>query len=461
MIPAEHPDRALPADLDALMVVHPRALSERALYNIDQFVLAGGPALIFVDPHAESLYQGVPLMDRLRMRKHTQSRLDPLFAAWGVAMVSEATADDGSPAAMVAGDRDAAMPRRAQRSAARRRVVPYPFWMALGRHSLAETDPITAELERIVMLAPGALRAAPGARTELSPLIRTGPNARLVPRESVSFAPDLEALLAGFEPDGRRHILAARLAGPAATAFPDGPPEGWAEGWRAARRTAGGEADETDAEPPTPPAHIDSSTGAVRLILAADIDMLADRSWLARRGGVRVPIANNADFVLGAVDQLTGAGALAALRGRGVSDRRFTRLARMQARAERRWLAKEKEIEANLTQTRERLADFLDGAGRGERFVELTAEQQRQLAELEQRRADLRRERREVQVNLHADVRGLKSSLMLANSFMMPLLVAMLGFFVAWLRYMRRRRWAAKLPARAARTDAAATGQGG
>ena len=41
-------------DIDVLMLVHPKGLSQAALYAIDQFVLRGGRALVFVDPQAES-----------------------------------------------------------------------------------------------------------------------------------------------------------------------------------------------------------------------------------------------------------------------------------------------------------------------------------------------------------------------------------------------------------------------
>ena len=40
-------------DVDLLMIVHPFGLSEESRYLIDQYVLGGGKAIAFVDPHAE------------------------------------------------------------------------------------------------------------------------------------------------------------------------------------------------------------------------------------------------------------------------------------------------------------------------------------------------------------------------------------------------------------------------
>ena len=43
----------IPADIGVLVLVHPQNLPDRTLFAIDQFVLRGGRALVFVDPHAE------------------------------------------------------------------------------------------------------------------------------------------------------------------------------------------------------------------------------------------------------------------------------------------------------------------------------------------------------------------------------------------------------------------------
>ena len=44
----------IPDDVNILMIVHPKNLSEATLYAIDQFVLRGGRILAFVDPHSEA-----------------------------------------------------------------------------------------------------------------------------------------------------------------------------------------------------------------------------------------------------------------------------------------------------------------------------------------------------------------------------------------------------------------------
>ena len=46
--------RDIPPDVDLLMLVQPTRLTKATLYAIEQFVMRGGRALIFVDPYAEA-----------------------------------------------------------------------------------------------------------------------------------------------------------------------------------------------------------------------------------------------------------------------------------------------------------------------------------------------------------------------------------------------------------------------
>ena len=45
---------SVPSDVDVLMIAHPQHLSDKTLYAIDQYVLGGGKALVFVDPNSET-----------------------------------------------------------------------------------------------------------------------------------------------------------------------------------------------------------------------------------------------------------------------------------------------------------------------------------------------------------------------------------------------------------------------
>ena len=76
--------KEIPADIGVLMVVQPEGLSADTAYAIDQFALAGGKVLAFVDPVAETHRQGNPMM-MMMQGPPDLSEFDKLLKAWGVA----------------------------------------------------------------------------------------------------------------------------------------------------------------------------------------------------------------------------------------------------------------------------------------------------------------------------------------------------------------------------------------
>lgn len=69
----------------------------------------------------------------------------------------------------------------------------------------------------------------------------------------------------------------------------------------------------------------------------------------------------------------------------------------------------------------------------------LSAEQKQQLDKFTQRKADIRKELRDVRRHLDAEIEALGSRLKLINIVLMPLLVTLLAIGFAWWRSRRRR----------------------
>ncbi|MCH7551210.1 MAG: Gldg family protein [Proteobacteria bacterium] len=81
--------RQIPENIDILMLVHPKGLSDFTRYAIDQFVLGGGRALIFVDANAE-----VDAPADGRMRSLPRSEFNKNLNAWGLNLVDNKVAGD-------------------------------------------------------------------------------------------------------------------------------------------------------------------------------------------------------------------------------------------------------------------------------------------------------------------------------------------------------------------------------
>lgn len=398
----------LPDGLDLVIIAHPMELGDAELYAIDQFVLQGGKAIVFVDPNLESAAYlgqgptgGVP----------ASSSLPKLLDAWGVAY------DDGK----VVADRALAQRVSMMDAGGGRVIKDYVAWIAPKAGHFATEDIVTADLNTLNLASAGAIKAKDGATTRLEPLLTSSTESMLIDAVDVRYGPDPDELLRNFAADGTEKIIAARISGPASSAFAAAP-----------------EGSEITA------AHIGQSPN-INVLVMADADFLEDRFWvnvqnfLGQR--IAVPMADNGALVVNAVDNMVGASALISLRSRGVSQRPFTVVEDIRKRAEAEFLEEEKRLEAKLQETESRLRELEEGRAGGD----AAALNQSQAAEVEAFRQEMlstRRQLRDVQHNLRKDIEQLGAAVKFVNIAAVPLLVTLAGLTVAALR--RRRRAAAR-----------------
>lgn len=396
-------------DVDVLLVAHPGELGDAELYAIDQYILGGGRALVFLDPYLESssymqgsMGGGVP----------AASSLGPLLAAWGVDMAAD----------KVVADRALAHRVSVPDGTGGRKVTDYLVWLALTANELDDTDLVTAELENLNLATAGNLSARDGASTRFEPLATSSTRSMLMDVGTVRFEKSPDALLNQFEADGTAKVMAARITGPAASAF-DGPPP----------------ADEEDDS--VPPAYRKQSEGDINVVLVADADMLEDRFWvqlqtfLGQR--VAVPLADNGAFVINAVENLSGSSDLISLRSRGVSQRPFTLVEDIRREAEDRFAAEEQRLQAKLDETEARLSELEQGTGDAAVMDQTQAEE---IESFRQEMLSTRKELRDVQHNLRKDIESLGGWVKFINIALMPIIVSAIAFVLAAARRRRRIR---------------------
>lgn len=415
-------------DVDVLMLVHPKGLSDTALYAIDQYVLGGGRALILADPHAEGQRPASPMM---QMPGETSSDLDKLFGAWGIQVAPDKIVGDKRAAIRVT------MPSRTGRG---QEVVQYLAWLSLDESNIDDEDVVTADLSRMIMATAGAIRRLEDSTLEVRPLLVSSDEAMEIDTARIRFVPDPAGLWADFKPAGEIFVLAARLSGKVKTAFPDGPPE--AEKPEAEKKE--GEAASGGDGPETPmPAHIAESAEPINVILIADTDFMRDQFWVQVRDffgqQVAVRTSGNADFVVNAIENLTGGEALISLRSRGNSARPFTMVQGIQQEAEGRFRRQEQELESKLSETEKKLAELQTGKGQDGEFI-LTAEQEQAIEDFRAEMVVIRKDLRGVQLALRRDIDRLDGWLQFVNIGLMPLLVGFVAVVLGVIRRRRRRR---------------------
>ncbi|MBW1924102.1 MAG: GldG family protein [Deltaproteobacteria bacterium] len=394
-------------DVDLLMVIHPRQLPRKLLYAVDQFVLGGGNAIVFVDPFC--------LSDRnpgsRSFMSPPASSLPGLFRAWGISMEErKAVADLDQPTRLRSGGK----------------VEVNPMWISARGKVFNGEDVITSRLESMLFPVAGAIRKRADSPHQFEPLVSTGRNAALLDVFKAALGAD--AVRRDFPAAGDRYHLAVRIHGRFKTAFPGGPPEEKQDKGPAKKRETGKPVRLTEAKRPS------------TIIVVGDADLLSDRFFLQRSRilgfNVRRIFNDNLNFVANACEILAGGEHLVGLRSRGTFDRPFTTVLALQREARAKWLSKEKELVRKVEETNRKLRELEKEKDAAQRLL-LSPEQEAEIARFREEKRRIRRELKEVRKNLRADIERLGARLKAVNIFLMPLLVSLAG--AAYALYRRRR----------------------
>jgi len=386
----------IPEQVSVLMLVHPKGLPDATLYAIDQFVLRGGKLLVFVDPLSEADHS-LPIMPGEPALR--DSDLEPLFKTWGIRLLPEKVLADASYALSVT---------------AGGQQVRHPGWVSLPPAALAQDDVVSAGLEILTLGTAGILEPLADASTTFVPLLQSSTYAMPVDAERFANLVNPQALFSELQPTGERYTFAARLSGPAETAYPKGI-EGIKDGLQKA--------------------------DSINVIVVADTDLLSDRMWVQVQDffGQRIPQpwADNATFTINALDNLSGSDALISVRSRGRFSRPFEVVTALQREAESSFRQKEEELQQRLAETDQKLAELQTNVD-PEKTLELTPEQQATVQQFMQEKVKLRKELREVRFQLNADIESLGRSLKLLNIVLLPAVLTVLVLGVWWWRRRRR-----------------------
>ena len=288
----------------------------------------------------------------------------------------------------------------------------YVAWLALTPRNLDTGDVVTGDIRLLNLSTSGILEKTGAPGTVVSPLAFTGPESMEIDTEKILLQPDVIGMFRDFKPGGKPLMLAARVKGDVKTAFPDGPPK-------------------TDQKPDdrtgTPAKHLDQSVKPVNLIVGQRL---------------LIPFANNADFVVNALDNLSGSEALIGLRGRADSRRPFKMVQAIRRDAERRYRTKEKALLTKLDDVRSNLQKLERRSDAGRDLV-LSAEDKAAIDGFRNEMIVVRKDLRGVQRALRKDIDQLDGWLKFLNIAAIPLLLAIGTLILTVVGRVRRKARAA------------------
>jgi len=385
----------LPDDIDLLLLVHPKGLSDRMLYEVDQFVLGGGHLVAFLDPFAES-DRGNPNDPMAQLQAGSSSTLGALLDSWGVSYDPTRVVGDLQYGAGTSGSRHIGI-------------------LSVPADGMNDEDIVTSDLELVNFSSVGWFAPVEGAATMFESLVLSSENASPMDSSRLRFLSSPADLMTGFNPTGERYTLAARVTGPARAAMPSA--EEGAEGYLA-----------------------ESTAGGINVLLFADTDMLTDWMWVQKQPffgqDLVTAFADNGSLAVNAVDNMLGNRDLISIRTRASSGRPFERVDQIRVAAEKAFRAKEERLQQELDETERKLTDLQAAKGESEITV-ISPEQQREIDRFMDRKFQIRRELRQVQHDLQQDINQLGTRLKLVNIGLIPAAVMVFALIYG---YRRRKR---------------------
>jgi ABC-type uncharacterized transport system involved in gliding motility auxiliary subunit len=382
--------------LDALVLLHPKQLSEGLLYSIDQFVMGGGRLLVFVDPYCQldapppTHPQGEPWSN--------SSDLNSLTGNWGAELVREFAVADYSRTTSVQTSRTGGPEE-------------FIMWLSLGNDDLSSNEVISSGLELMVLPWAGHIETTQLEGVEITPIVESSGSGNLVPLADLQGPqgrPD--SLLKKYSQlDGDKRVLAARIEGKLKSNFEE-PPAAMA-GQQSVN-------------------HLSVSENRSNVMIVADVDFMADAYSVVIQnspfgGRVAAKLNDNLPFFLNAVENMSGSNELISIRSRGKVARPFTLVQKIEKDAQVRWKREEEVFLARLNDTNMRLSSF-EKQGADEQVFSSALLQE--LENLRREKAEAQSNLRKVRRNLREDVETLGSNLFLINTFLVPVLLLIIYF---------------------------------
>jgi len=395
----------IPDNIDLLMLINPKDVSDTFLYAIDQYLMRGGRVVAFIDTYLEQPQGGAPAAP------NDVAQLNRLLNAWGLTV---------NPQKVLA-DRKLALPVRVNQYG-HQQVVGQPFWLVIPPLNMNQDDMITGPLDDNLLMSTPTVLSTFGEPTTLSitPLMQSSVDSAAIDSDKVAaYMKTPQDLQRNFLPSDRAYLLAARVEGQTQSLF-------------------GEKAVNEDAQKD----HLSQSQQAAQLLVIADSDLLRDHFWLRSQDylGQRVvtPISANGNFVLNAIDNLTGSSALMSLRAHGAYSRPFTKVLELQQNAQQQYHAAELALQEKLQLTEQRL-QALNDQTQHNNILLLSPAQQQEVESFREEQRRLRQELRDVQHELQKDINQLMQTISWLNIALIPGVIIIAGSII-WARRVKRRK---------------------
>ena len=372
--------------IDVLMIVHPQYLSDEAVNEIKRYSKFGGKTLLLADTAAES-----PRIFSSSNIEFSPSEFKGLDVFWGFRMYNE----------FVVVDLDNSITVDATKNYSTNPIFTQDVvQFVLPNSSMNPDYEITRHLQSM-LFASASFFVPAGYNSEFIPLIIGGKNSGIMSSQAVYDSVSPDRLLDAFRPSGETKVIAALLK---------------------------------SKNPHLP----------FEVIAVADSDFAYDTFWSINQTVLEnnyiIPVYDNANFILNALDYLSGDQTLAGLRGRTQKTRLFADMESMRKKNLQEFQIKENKIFMRINQTKDALNE-VTAKRNFEGRSEFTADELALIAGARQDLQKLITELSTIRTGMHANLNRAARNIKIINIVLIPLLIFVIWCIYAYLQKKQKRTW--------------------
>ena len=362
-------------DIDVLMLIHPQNLTPEFIEHITTYTLKGGNTLVLLDAAAEA-----PRLFSSVNNDLLPSQLGELSTLWGFEYFPDIVVADLDNSITV----DATTDYKSNPNFTQDVIQFSPKEGNLNQ----ETDE-TSGLKSLLFSSASVLQPKDNDKIEFIPLISSSTNSALMPAEIVRKGMNPADILRWFKSDNQSKTIAAKIIS-------------------------------RDKDKP------------FTVIAVADTDFLYDSFW-TRPASIldttyNIPILDNGNFILNALESLSHSPKLSDVRGKTTSSHPFKDIEKMRRDNQLQFKLKEAEIIEKLGQTNEKINEVWEKKDFEQRDI-FSADEMAVISNYRQQLDNLRQELSSIRQELNSNIHAIEFNVKIIGIYLIPSLI-LLGFIL-------------------------------
>ena len=381
--------------IDLLIVYHPSDISDKTEYAVEQFILNGGKSVIFVDPFFEK-----------NDHSNKSSNLENVLKTLNINYNSNVILD-GAQATRLQTQQNITDNTSLQ-------TMLKLNWPEVRGQFINQAEEIGDGLSLIRLVSPGGLSPL-NDESEISytPIMSSSEVTMVLPMKEVH---DPIKLINNFQPTGISYDFGVKINGIAKSNFNDFEFKN--------------------------DNHLETSSKNINVVVFSDADFIRNAFWARIQKFLDTNVieatSDNGSLVTNVFDSMTGYDEFIDLRNKEAPFRPFVVVQKLQAEAEQMYLGQEQQLQAQLDNTLNQIQNL--SGGRDVESVNLSDKQLMELANFQLQVENTRKQLREVRRNLSKDIDRLANQINILNTFLIPVLLILLMFFIPRQLGIRKRK---------------------